>query len=198
MEPDPTPPLRRPRLGPWLAPIGAGLLVAPAAFGAAAWLGRGRFVPSFLALAAGSASAPLLGAGLACLVLGLLRRRLGKGRVLLGLAAACLTLGPPLAGIGLSVVPGRALLARDVDRAKLYCRGLVPRLEAARRAAGGYPESLSEIGERPEERPRLLRDNPYEFYASDGETFTFDFVDPSGMLEGLRWDSRVGDWERWD
>ena len=45
------------------------------------------------------------------------------------------------------------------------------------------------------QQPRLL---PDDFYYSNGEEFGFDFVDPSGLMNGYRYGSETDRWQRWD
>ena len=150
-------------------------------------LGRGSFfhwvaVGALVVVAAAAALAGIL--AFAVSNIGPSPRIRAAAWISLGLAAV---LGSTLASLPL----GNMILRSDVHAAKEYCESLVPRLEEHRRLHGTYPRDINAVGYTPDP-PRLLRERMY--YSSDGSSYSFDFTNPSGLLNGFRYDSDSRKW----
>jgi hypothetical protein len=94
----------------------------------------------------------------------------------------------------LSIPAGQMVLARDVQKAQLYCEALVPQLDEFKQKQGVYPKLQEEIVKAPEDLPRLLRSD--RFYWRNGKVFTFAFKDPAGISNFYEFDSAKRKWER--
>jgi hypothetical protein len=106
----------------------------------------------------------------------------------------CLAVLIPSALVVISYLPGRAVAAHDVVKAKRYCERLIPLLDAHRARTGSYPATIDEFLPEHPRPPLLLRRD--SFYHGDADSFIFEFyVDDSlffgsyRMLDGTerRW-----------
>lgn len=100
---------------------------------------------------------------------------------------------------GIALVAGSALLSlpfgfqiaeRDIRAAEMYCEALIPKLDAYRREHGRYPARLEEL-HLSGDRPALVRSLSY---SSNGATFHFSFVDPTGLMNSRELDSAERQW----
>lgn len=90
---------------------------------------------------------------------------------------------------------GLMLNRSDVAQAKAYCEAIVSEIDAHYEQRGVYPRSLRDLSSDLGEIPRLLE--PESFYSLTGNRFQFTFRDPSGLDQGLCYDSFVGSWRNW-
>ena len=110
-------------------------------------------------------------------------------------SAGYFTTGAVAASCLLSLPIGSMLHQREVVRATDFCEKLRPELERYRQVNGQYPDRLSQIQVRGE-LPSLLKGE--EFYRVRDGVYEFDFTDPSSLFAGYHFDSRQGEWYRWD
>jgi hypothetical protein len=103
-----------------------------------------------------------------------------------------------LAGVVLAVCfGGTAMLVNHfvqkgaVLDAKAYPQKIAPLLETYRRAHGTYPATLDQLPSKPSV-PRLLR-SPYG-YRSDGQSYSFSFPEPGGLIDTWQYDSETRQW----
>jgi len=106
-----------------------------------------------------------------------------------------LVIGTVLFGSWASLPFGIMLNHRDIAEAKAFCEGLIPAIERFKTATGRYPESPPGL-DKHIVWPRLI-DKGY-FYQADANGYGFDFIDPSGMLNGFEYSSSTGEWLEWD
>lgn len=106
------------------------------------------------------------------------------------------------AGIGviassclISLPIGSALLRHDIATARAFCESLVPKIEAYRAHHGKYPRDIRAVAGSGA-TPRLLEAPGY--YGSNGESYSFFFEDPSGMMNSFSYDSATKTWSRAD
>ena len=153
-------------------------------------VGRGSFIHVIVALAA----VFYVGLPLAAIggVLFLLRRRVSTPSWLPRVSNVVVG---SILGLALSWPVGMFLLETDIHSAKVYCGRLIGKIEEFRAKRGRYPQSLTEV-QPLEKLPRLLRER--SFYGSDGQSYSFSFVDPSGMMNGFEFNSKTRRWEKWD
>ena len=148
--------------------------------------------------------------GFAGVVIALLSTVPGEALLVLGLGLALDFAGRrlrPAAPIALAAIAFFAILqlpafwfglmlnGSDVDRAKAYCESFVSKLEVHYDRTGTYPRSLRELPVGMGTVPRLL--DPAAFYTVTGNRYQFSFSDPSGLDQGLCYDSFVGSWRKW-
>ncbi len=95
-----------------------------------------------------------------------------------------------------SVIIGIQLTRHDIAEAKSFCEELVPELDIYQLEHGAYPKSIETlVGNR--KLPVILR-RVGAFYHSDGDNFSFNFMDPSKLMVGFEFWSERRQWHRWD
>jgi hypothetical protein len=151
--------------------------------------GRGSFGSVVLAIGLTllMSVAVLIGLGLMFLARSTTTKALGAWVCLVGVSV--------VGGCLLSLPAGAAVNRADIAKAKQFCDLLRPELERHKAAKGAYPERLSEI-RLPGLPPRLLDDRCYST-SSDG-AYSFTISDPSGLMNGHRYESGSGTWYEWD
>jgi hypothetical protein len=117
-----------------------------------------------------------------------------RSRILAMLSRVALWAGLVALSAAVSMPIGAVVLRRDIAAAKRYCEDLVPDLDAYKRAHGRYPEGIDAVT-APTRAPRLLR--PFPFYTSNGESFSFSFPNPGGMMNFFAYDSKRREWSEW-
>ncbi len=131
-------------------------------------------------------AAPCAGVALIILLVAILSRRgLRLPLLLLSaviLSAACLALTLPI---------NTFIQQRAVAAAKAYPDCVAALLEQYRQRHGTYPANLSQLPSRPQ-IPRLLRGS--YGYHSDGQTYTFTFPQPGGMIDVWDYSSETHAW----
>ena len=152
------------------------------------FLGRGSFHQGLVVVLIMLVALPILGIGALILRFGASpdSRRFAKYVIAFGCAAGSSLISLPI---------GSIVNWYDIEQARAFCDRLRPELERHRQRTGRYPERLPHEVVRGL-LPRLLRDR--EFYRPSGTFYTISFIDPSGMLNGLDFDSRTGEWSEWD
>jgi hypothetical protein len=106
-----------------------------------------------------------------------------------------LILGGLLLGLWASLPFGIMLNRRDVTEARAFCEGMIPAIERLKAQTGCYPATPP--GVTPSVAwPRLI--DKRHFHSADADRYGFNFTDPSGMMNGLAYDSRSGGWYEWD
>lgn len=93
----------------------------------------------------------------------------------------------------LTVALNRGIMTLRVAQAKAYPARVAPQLEAFREKHGAYPEELSEIPELPFQ-PLMFSWS----YLSTGESYSFRFSVPGGMIDTWNFDSEEPGWYRDD
>jgi len=106
-----------------------------------------------------------------------------------------LALGTVLFGAWASLPFGIVLNHRDIAEAKAFCEGLIPAIERFKTQTDRYPETPPGLDENIA-WPRLI--DKGHFYRADAKGYGFDFIDPSGMLNGFEYSSSTGQWLEWD
>jgi hypothetical protein len=98
--------------------------------------------------------------------------------------------------VGLMVVSafvGLLVAGRDVEDARAYCRGLVPRLEKYREEAGKYPDDVAAVSAGGNE-PLLLKGK--RFYVPHADGYVMEFRDPSKKQRMIEYSSLKKEWQR--
>lgn len=95
-------------------------------------------------------------------------------------------------GLVLACVVGEGVNEWSMWEARTFVEKTVPRLDAYRAEFGTYPKTLQELG--PVDVPRRLSGNS-GWYSGGAESFSFDFDDPSGMLDMYVFTSERREWK---
>ena len=93
--------------------------------------------------------------------------------------------------VGLAIPTNRFIQQRAVVSAKDYPSLVAPLLEAHRTTNGAYPTNLEQIPAMPS-IPRLLR-RPFG-YRSDGNSYSFSFPQPGGLIDTWDYSSQTKTW----
>ena len=99
-----------------------------------------------------------------------------------------------IVGLALAYGSGRAVNLWEISSARAYVDRAVPLLEAAKSREGAYPAKLpvAQLGAP----PFLLRSD--EGYTSNGQTFSFAYTDPAGLMDGYIYTNSTHVWEHGD
>jgi hypothetical protein len=92
---------------------------------------------------------------------------------------------------GLAIPTNYFIQERAVAAAKAYPARVGPLLDAYRQAHGSYPTSLNQLPNKPA-LPRLLRSD--YAYRSDGDSYSFSFGQPGGLIDIWYYDSTTQTW----
>jgi len=98
-----------------------------------------------------------------------------------------------LVGIFVSILLGYNLYLQDLNTVRLNRDPLVFSLEAYKNQHGRYPDKLSAVILKPDEKPRLLDDTV--LYYQDGERFMLSFFDPDPVVRFWIYDSVKKRWK---
>ena len=102
-----------------------------------------------------------------------------------------------LSFVFLSVFTGNMVLDHDIKKAKRFCEDLVPLLDAYQKANGEYPGGLNKIPPKDKKPPRIVRGDSF-YYSREGDSFSFSFSDPGGMMNGWGYSGKHKEWYEWD
>jgi len=92
--------------------------------------------------------------------------------------------------VGLAIPSNHFVQEWAVSAAKAFPARVAPQLEAYRQAHGAYPTSLDQLPSKPSV-PRLMRGFGYR---SDGQSYSFMFPQPGGLIDTWNYDSETQTW----
>ena len=114
------------------------------------------------------------------------------------LARVCTILAIILFFSFFSLFTGLYIQKQDIAKAKEFCEGLIPLLDAYQQEKGRYPAGLNTILSKDQKLPVLLRGADFE-YSGKEDTFSFSFSDPgSVMFGGWAYNNKHREWYYWD
>jgi len=109
----------------------------------------------------------------------------------------CIALAIVLAFCFLSIFTGNIVLDFDIQQTKSFCEHLVPLLNAYQKENGEYPASLNKILPKDKKLPMIVRSDNF-YYNREGDSFSFSFSDPGGMMNGWAYSAKRKEWYEWD
>ena len=97
----------------------------------------------------------------------------------------------------LSIFTGNMILDNDIKRAKRFCESLVPLLDAYQKENGEYPVGINNILPLNSKPLMLVRSRNF-YYNREGDSFSFSFSDPGGVMNGWAYSGKHKEWYEWD
>ena len=158
------------------------------------FLGRGSFIHFVLVIGVCIyIGGPLL--LFSVIYFSLLRGRLGKE---LSKIATSALLGVVVVLLQLISLPlGGAVYRADVREAQELCESLVPLIDKYMEAHGSYPDSIDAFIDKGKPLPRLLTRSG-KFYLGGEDGFSFNFIDPAGLMSMYCYSSEGRKWFKFD
>ena len=92
--------------------------------------------------------------------------------------------------VGFAIPANNFIQERAVADAKAYPARVAPSLEAYKKTHGVYPSNLDQLSSKTL-LPRLMRHFGYQ---SDGQSYSFMFPQPGGLIDVWIYDSKTSEW----
>ena len=98
----------------------------------------------------------------------------------------------------LSYYPGMIIGKNDIDKTKIFCEKLIPKIEQYKIEKGTYPYKINDVSNYIEPPFYIRRILGNQYYSHTTNYYRFDFMDPRGIMTIWGYDKEKMKWYTYD